>query len=100
MDCLAFSIGVPLNTFMLIQITQGSGTLLSLTDAKAHLRVNISDDDNLISQYCAVATDIVQRETGLRFFADVYQEMFPCFARFNQAMQLTRYPVNTLNSIK
>jgi uncharacterized phiE125 gp8 family phage protein len=93
---------IRLNTFMFLKtVSTGSGTLLDLTDAKTYLRVNISTDDTLITDLCSLATQIVQDETGLRFFADVYNEYRSAFPIPSpRHWILTRYPVQSINSVQ
>lgn len=47
------------------QLTAPSGAVVDLATAKPHLRVDTSDDDNLINAYISAATAYAARYTGL-----------------------------------
>lgn len=87
---------------MLNTVSLGSGSLLSLSDAKIHLRLNITDgsEDSYITALIAAAQDLIQRETGIRFYADVYDQFWSNFPSNAQTLQLTRYPVASVTWIK
>lgn len=61
-------------------ITAPASPVLTLTEAKAHLRVVTSDDDTIITDYVAAATNYAEEFTGRAFIDqtwDLYLDAFP-----------------------
>lgn len=54
-------------------VTPPSGGLISLADAKAHLRVDYADADDLISAYVLSASAMVEAETQRRFLTQTLE---------------------------
>ena len=78
-------------------ITSASALAVSLVEAKAHLRVDTSDDDTLITAMITAATEAAEQATGR---AIMPQTLELAQDEFTYAMVLTRVPVASITSIK
>ena len=82
-----------------------------LTLAKLHLRVDISDDDQLISYLISAAREYVEMRTGMALMPSTWQLVLDRWPRQNAlefwpwpgipvgAILLPRFPVNTVTSV-
>lgn len=82
---------------MALQRTTAPAALpVSLIEAKAHLRVDTTDDDLLITALIGSATELAEQATGRALMAQTWQlslDTFPC------AAELTRVPVQAVTSL-
>lgn len=74
-------------------------TPVSVAEAKEHLRVDIGDDDNLITAYIAAAVDHLDGWSGILGRALVTQSWRQDFARFG-CLRLPLGPVASITEIK
>jgi uncharacterized phiE125 gp8 family phage protein len=77
-------------------ITAASALAVSLVEAKAHLRVDVSDDDTLISALVTAATEMAEQYTGRAIMPQTYMLTLDAFP---SALELTRTPVASVTSI-
>lgn len=78
-------------------ITRPTLLAVPLEDAKAHLRVEGSDDDALITSMINAATEAADQMTGRALMPQTWQLSLDCFP---VALQLTRIPVVSVTSLK
>jgi len=81
------------------QVTE-TGTvteLITTAQAKAHLRVDISDDDTLIDTLVTAARMHVEMHTGRSFAQHTYRADIP---NFNDAIVLPHRPIQSITSIQ
>jgi uncharacterized phiE125 gp8 family phage protein len=69
---------------------------LSLTDAKLHLRVDISDDDDLITALIKAARRQVEALTGRTLITSTFEWRIP---RFENVFYVPRPPLQSVSSI-
>jgi len=69
---------------------------VTLVEAKAHLRVDISDDDTLITSMIAAATDFCEAYTGRSFVPRTYRADLRGFYFGN----LPKRPIISISSVK
>jgi uncharacterized phiE125 gp8 family phage protein len=77
-------------------ITAASALAVSLVEAKAHLRVDASDDDTLITALITAATEMAEQATGRAIMPQTYALTLDAFPT---ALELTRVPVASVTSI-
>lgn len=83
-----------------IQVTAPTGPVVSLTDAKGHLRVESTEDDSLISGLVAAAAELVQREVpGTRQLLTATYDV-PVQSFWIGALRLPSPPLQSVLSIK
>lgn len=78
---------------------------ITLSEAKAHLRVEFDDDDTLITALIAAARDYAERYTHRALLTQTITQVLPCFPYYeyrnqNRAIRLFRPPLATLKTIK
>jgi uncharacterized phiE125 gp8 family phage protein len=78
-------------------ITAASTPAVSLVDAKLHLRVDVSDEDALITAYTAAATEAAEQITGRALMPQTWELTLDAFPT---AFELTRVPVASVTSLK
>lgn len=71
---------------------------LSTTEAKLHLRVEVTDDDTLIASIIKAARVAIENYTGLKLVTQTIVEYFDSFP-VSGALNLSFYPVQSLTSI-
>src|SRR3990167_7548076 len=77
-------------------ITPPAGLVVSLVEARAHLRVDGTDDDTLITAMIGAATDHAEQMTGRALLPQTLELTLDAFpAEF----ELTRQPVTAITSI-
>ena len=77
-------------------LTAATGLAVTLAEAKAHLKVEVSDDDTLITAMIGAATDAAEQMTGRAVMLQTWRltlDAFPC------ALALTRIPVASVTSL-
>ena len=77
-------------------ITTASALAVSLVEAKAHLRVDVADDDALITAYITAATEMAEQATGRAIMPQTWQLTLDAFP---SALALTRTPVASISSL-
>lgn len=78
------------------RITAPATTPVTLNEAKAHLRVDTSDEDALITAMLVAATEAAEHITGLALMPQTW--LLTCDA-FPASLDLTRVPVASVTSI-
>lgn len=81
-------------------ITPPSITPITLSDAKAHLRVDINDDDALIMAYVQAATGIVEEYLRRRLISQVWKYWWDAFPDGNSPVVFPVSPVLRLLEFK
>lgn len=77
-------------------ITPASALAVTLVDAKAHLRVDVADDDALITAMIMAAAELAEQHTGRAIMAQTWELTLDAFP---DALKLTRTPVQSITSI-
>jgi uncharacterized phiE125 gp8 family phage protein len=85
--------------FAPILITPPASTPVTLAEAKAHLRVEHSEEDTLISGLISAATSYLDGWTGILVRALVTQTWRQDFSNFCSKMRLPLYPVASVSSV-
>jgi len=80
--------------------TVAPAALVSLEQAKRHLNVEHSDDDDLITSYIASATRSLDGYRGLLGRALVTQTWRQSFCRFGRYFRLELSPIASISSVK
>lgn len=78
-------------------ITAASVLPVSLSDAKAHLRVDVSDDDTLITAMIWAAAQSAEQITGRALTPQTWELTLDAF---EDVLELTRVPVASITSVK
>jgi uncharacterized phiE125 gp8 family phage protein len=78
-------------------ITAATALAVSLVEAKAHLRVDASDDDTLITAMITAATETAEQMTGRAIIPQTWELSLD---EFPDAFELTRVPVSAVTSLK
>ena len=78
-------------------ITAASALAVSLSEAKAHLRVDSSDEDTLITAMITSATETAEQITGRAIMPQTWELTLDAFPN---ALELTRVPAISVTSIK
>jgi uncharacterized phiE125 gp8 family phage protein len=72
---------------------------VSLDEAKLHLRVDISDDDNLITSYIVTARRRAEKIAGRAFVTQAWDYVLDAFPR-SSILEIPKPPLQTISSIK
>lgn len=73
---------------------------VTLADAKAHLNVDIADDDSLIASLLSASRGFLEEEFGRAFITQTLQVVFDAFpADLCSAIELPRPPLQSVSSI-
>lgn len=78
-------------------ITPPSTYPVTLAEAKLHCRVDIADDDALITAFITAATETAEQKTGRAIMAQTWELTLDAFP---DALELTRVPVQSITSVK
>ena len=78
-------------------ITPASTYPVTLAEAKLHCKVDIADDDALITALITAATEMVEQKTGRAVMAQTWELTLDAF---HDALELTRTPVQSITSVK
>lgn len=70
---------------------------VTLAEAKLHCRVDASDEDALITALITAATEMAEQKTGRALMTQTWELTLDAFPT---AIELTRVPVQTINSVK
>jgi uncharacterized phiE125 gp8 family phage protein len=85
----------------IVKVSGGTGTVISLEDAKKHLRVNLSEsytvEDADINAMIEAALDVAESETGLVLRPTVFAQYFD---NFTETFNLLKAPVTTITSFQ
>lgn len=77
-------------------ITAATVLAVSLVEAKAHLRVDSTDDDTLITSLIGASTQAAEHMTGRALMAQTWEVTLDAFP---SAIELTRVPVQSITSV-
>lgn len=80
-------------------VTPAAQPLLSLEQAKQHLRVDFDDDDTLIAAYAAAAQDLVERYTSQILMPRTLEIAFVSFPCPGGAIVIPRDPITEISAI-
>ena len=78
-------------------ITASTALAVTLAEAKAHLRVDSSDEDTLITAMITSATETAEQITGRAIMPQTWELTLDAFP---DALELTRVPAVSVTSIK
>lgn len=77
-------------------ITAAAGLAVTLVEAKAHLRVDVADDDTLITAMIMAAAELAEQQTGRALMTQTWELTLDAFP---DALELTRTPVQSVTSV-
>lgn len=77
-------------------ITPPSLIPVTLAEAKLHCKVDVSDDDALITSLISAATEAAEHATGRAILPQTFELTLDCFPDY---FELTRQPVTAITSI-
>jgi len=77
-------------------ITAATALAVTLVEAKAHCRVDSSDDDTLITAMITAATEAAEQATGRAIMAQTWELTLDAFPA---ALELTHVPVDSITSV-
>jgi uncharacterized phiE125 gp8 family phage protein len=77
-------------------ITAATALAVSLVEAKAHLRIDVSDDDTLLTAMITAATEAAEQATGRAIMPQTWELTLD---EFPAALELTRVPVASITSV-
>jgi uncharacterized phiE125 gp8 family phage protein len=78
-------------------ITPATELAVTLVEAKAHLKVDVVDDDLLITAYIAAATEAAEQITGRAIMPQTWELTLDAFP---DALEITRMPAVSITSLK
>jgi uncharacterized phiE125 gp8 family phage protein len=78
-------------------ITPAAALAVSLSEAKVHLRVDVADDDALITALITAATEFAEQETGRSIMPQTWELTLDAFP---EAFKLQQIPVASVTSLK
>lgn len=78
-------------------ITAATELAVSLAEAKAHLRVDVADDDTLVTAFIIAATELAEQATGRAIMPQTWELTLDAFP---EAFELTRVPAASITSLK
>lgn len=78
-------------------ITPATELAVSLADAKAHLRVDTTDEDALITAYITAAAELAEQTTGRALMPQTWELTLDAFP---EAFEITRVPAASITSLK
>ncbi len=81
-----------------IQIEAPSEEPVTLQELKSHCVIDFDDDDDYLKALLKVAREVIEREAGLLFVEQTWQEEFTCFS--SAEVELSKAPVRSIESIK
>ena len=78
-------------------ITPATELAVELADVKAHLRVDTTDDDSLITAYITAAAELAEQATGRALMPQTWELTLDAFP---EAFEITRVPAASITSLK
>lgn len=78
-------------------ITPATELAVSLEDAKAHLRVDTTDENALITAYIMAAAELAEQATGRALMPQTWELTLDAFP---EAFEITRVPAVSITSLK
>ena len=85
------------------RLTAPSTWPVSLSDVKAHCRVDLSDDDALLQTFIEAATEMAEQATGRALMTQTWELVLDAFpptrSGSSEALVLTRVPVQSIVSL-
>ena len=80
--------------------SQPASEPVSLEEAKLHLKVDYTTDDNLITDLIASARAYAEEYTNTKFFTQTVEEVFDCFPISDStALELLFSPIQSVSSV-
>lgn len=83
-------------------VTAAATTPITLAEAKAHLRVDIADDDTLITNLISVATEYLDGRDGTlgrALITQTWDLWLDCFPANNAAIQIPLPPLQSITTV-
>jgi uncharacterized phiE125 gp8 family phage protein len=71
---------------------------VTLSEAKEHLKIDVSDEDTLITNAITAAREWLEDHTGLKFYTQTITEYWDKF--YSDCLELSAYPVQSVTSVK
>jgi uncharacterized phiE125 gp8 family phage protein len=88
-----------MHTLLSTRVTQPTVEPVSLADAKLHLRVTQSAEDDLIASLIVSARNVIEDECGLSLITTTWQQKLQQFPFHPNRIYFTRAPVVAITSI-
>lgn len=83
------------------QLTYPSTTIISLQEAKEHLRVSSDSEDALISDCIKSATDFVEKYTGITLMSGTYRAYLDAAEALSyDTIEIWKFPITAISSIQ
>jgi len=67
--------------------------------AKSHCRVEVSTDDEFISDLIAFARDYIEDQVGVSYLTQTWEQTLDTFPYMNDPIELLRWPVQSISSV-
>lgn len=81
----------------LVRITSPGSEPITLAEAKAHCRIEVSDDDALITAFITAAREECEHELGRSLIAQTWEKVMDSFP---DAIELLMPPIQSVTSVK
>lgn len=80
------------------QITKPSVAPVTLSETKMHMRISSGDEDELLSQLIAAATELTERETGIALITQTWRLWLDALP-LDGTVSLPKHPVQRIEQI-
>lgn len=84
----------------LLQTAAPATEPITLTEAKSHLRVDVTDDDTLITELIKAARQMVEGNTGRSLITQTWRLTLDKFPPNDESIQLERPPLVSVESVQ